>query len=85
MQALINNFVLCLLLLLRLRLCHKINYVDTLNNYVVCRRSTLIHTHTETLCTCVRVCAFVCSAIKGRMPFGAIATTKVHFCLIFPL
>lgn len=33
MQAVINNFVLCLRLL---DLRHKINYVDTLNNYVVC-------------------------------------------------
>lgn len=33
MQAVINNFVRCLRLL---DLRHKINYVDTLNNYVVC-------------------------------------------------
>lgn len=59
MQALINNFVLCLLLLLRLRLCHKINYVDTLNNYVVCRRSSLIHTHRHTVYVCVSVCICV--------------------------
>lgn len=62
MQALINNFVLCLLLLLRLRLCHKINYVDTLNNYVVCRRSTLIHTHTQTHCVRVCECVHLCVA-----------------------
>lgn len=75
MQAVINNFVLCFRLL---DLRHKINYVDTLNNYVVCRR-TYVHIYI------IRFVYTYVYVIKASKAFLSYRTTKVHFCLIFSL